>query len=380
MNTRKTLLMFLAGVATVACLGAASNISSLIGLSDVTDADATSGHVLRANGTSWVSTTLGTDDLVEGVSNLFYTDERTDDRANALIVAGTGITKTYNDGANTLTIANSGVTSVGLSMPSIFSVSGSPVTTTGTLTASLANQTANTIWAGPSSGGATTPSFRALVAGDIPSLDASKIGSGTLLQARGGTGFSTYTTGDILYASATDTLAKLSGNTTTTKKFLRQTGTGSASAAPVWDTIASSDVTQYSETGTGIHPDPADPDTSLGTTYAQVVFVGATDPEFSVPSTGKYLLMSTVIVTATGGTTQYSFKLRNLTDGADISNSEKVLTLSQSSGENAEIVLMNVASLTSGKTIALFGKVDISTYSPGVKAKGTSLLYVKIGP
>jgi hypothetical protein len=53
-------------------------------------------------------------------------------------------------------------------MPSIFNVSGSPVTRSGTLTATLANQNANTVFAGPSSGGAAAPAFRALVAADIP--------------------------------------------------------------------------------------------------------------------------------------------------------------------------------------------------------------------
>lgn len=66
------------------------------------------------------------------------------------------------------------VTSVGLSLPvAIFTVSGSPVTGSGTLSATLANQSANTVFAGPTSGGAAAPTFRALVAADIPStLDA----------------------------------------------------------------------------------------------------------------------------------------------------------------------------------------------------------------
>lgn len=63
------------------------------------------------------------------------------------------------------------VTSVGLALPvSVFTVSGSPVTTTGTLTGTFTTQAANTVFAGPTSGGAATPTFRALVAGDIPSL------------------------------------------------------------------------------------------------------------------------------------------------------------------------------------------------------------------
>lgn len=60
-----------------------------------------------------------------------------------------------------------GVSSVGLSMPSIFSVSNSPVTTSGTLTASLNTQSANRFFAGPSSGGAATPTFRSLDAADL---------------------------------------------------------------------------------------------------------------------------------------------------------------------------------------------------------------------
>ena len=61
------------------------------------------------------------------------------------------------------------VTSVALSAPSIFSVSGSPVTSSGTLTFALTSQLANTVWAAPN-GSAGTPSFRTLVAADIPSL------------------------------------------------------------------------------------------------------------------------------------------------------------------------------------------------------------------
>jgi len=67
--------------------------------------------------------------------------------------------------------------------------------------------------------------------------------SGVLPIANGGTNVGTYTLGDILYSSATNTLAKLPGNTTTGKQFLSQTGTGTVSAAPVWSTISGSDIT-----------------------------------------------------------------------------------------------------------------------------------------
>jgi len=44
-----------------------------------------------------------TGDLSEG-SNLYFTNERVDDRVNSLIVAGTGLTSTYDDTAGTLTL------------------------------------------------------------------------------------------------------------------------------------------------------------------------------------------------------------------------------------------------------------------------------------
>lgn len=66
--------------------------------------------------------------------------------------------------------------------------------------------------------------------------------SGQLVETRGGTNQSTYATGDTLYASAANTLSKLTGNITTTRKFLRQTGSGAVSAAPAWDTITNADI------------------------------------------------------------------------------------------------------------------------------------------
>jgi hypothetical protein len=62
------------------------------------------------------------------------------------------------------------VTSVDLSMPTEFSVSGSPVTTSGTLAVTKANQNANLIYAGPSTGAPAAPTFRNLAIADIAGL------------------------------------------------------------------------------------------------------------------------------------------------------------------------------------------------------------------
>jgi hypothetical protein len=62
------------------------------------------------------------------------------------------------------------VTSIGLTVPqTIFTVAGSPVTTFGNITLGLANQTANTVFAGPTSGSPAPPTFRPLVNADLPS-------------------------------------------------------------------------------------------------------------------------------------------------------------------------------------------------------------------
>lgn len=60
------------------------------------------------------------------------------------------------------------VTSVALTVPAELSVSGSPITAAGTLAVTKVNQNPNLVYAGPTSGGAAAPAFRALVAADLP--------------------------------------------------------------------------------------------------------------------------------------------------------------------------------------------------------------------
>lgn len=92
------------------------------------------------------------------------------------------------------------VTSVALSLPvGLFTVSGSPVTTSGTLSATLNTQTANLVWAGPTTGAAAAPTFRALVSGDIPDLSA------TYLPLTGGTISSNLTVSGNLTVNGTTT-------------------------------------------------------------------------------------------------------------------------------------------------------------------------------
>lgn len=95
------------------------------------------------------------------------------------------------DGSSLEWIAVSGtgtVTSVGLTVPSIFTDGGTPVTAAGNLSFTINSQSANLVFASPTTGSAAVPTFRSLVAADIPNLSALKITSGTLDTARLGSG------------------------------------------------------------------------------------------------------------------------------------------------------------------------------------------------
>ena len=74
--------------------------------------------------------------------------------------------------------AAGGVTSVGFNGDGtvLTATTSGPITTSGTLTASLLTQTANKILAGPTSGGALAPTFRSLVAADLPSPNTTGYG------------------------------------------------------------------------------------------------------------------------------------------------------------------------------------------------------------
>jgi hypothetical protein len=74
------------------------------------------------------------------------------------------------------------------------------------------------------------------------SLNQSGAVSGSLPATNGGTGLNAYNVGEMIYSNTTTTFDVVTRNITTTKKFLTQTGTGSAAQAPVWGTISGSDV------------------------------------------------------------------------------------------------------------------------------------------
>lgn len=120
---------------------------------------------------------------------------------NALLPSQTGNNGQYLTTNGTVAswaaVPPAGVTSVALAAPSdILTVSGSPVTSTGTLTLTKVNQTANFVFAGPTSGGSAAPTFRALVSADLPA------GAGSPLTTKGD--LYTYTTVNARHAVPPD--------------------------------------------------------------------------------------------------------------------------------------------------------------------------------
>lgn len=81
---------------------------------------------------------------------------------------------------------NGTVTSVDATVPVEFNVAGVPITTSGTIAITKANQNPNTVWAGPASGAPAQPTFRALVADDVPIASSVVQGYAQTLMLMGG--------------------------------------------------------------------------------------------------------------------------------------------------------------------------------------------------
>ena len=118
------------------------------------------------------NTTLGTTAPVAGGGNL----------STGLTISMPQASSTANgwlSSTDWITFNNKGsgtVTSVGLALPStLFNISGSPVTTSGTLTGTFVTVASTLVFAGPTSGAAAAPTFRALTSTDIPALSSTQL-------------------------------------------------------------------------------------------------------------------------------------------------------------------------------------------------------------
>ena len=79
-------------------------------------------------------------------------------------------------------------------------------------------------------------------AGHVVSVDLASEVTGVLHETHGGTNQSSYTVGDTLAASGTNTLAIVPGNIDKTRKFYMEEGDGANAVLPIWDTILAADI------------------------------------------------------------------------------------------------------------------------------------------
>ena len=209
--------------------------STLDDVGDVTITSNSSGEILKWNGSAWINNTLSEAGIAPVASPTFT---GTVNGAN-LILSGDltvqGTTTTID--STTINIQNAFVfegatadnfettlTTVDPTADRTVSLPNATTTLVGTdTTDTLTNKTLT-------SPTLTTPVLGTPSSGTLTSctgLPLSTGVSGTLPLGNGGTGFTTYATGDVIYASATNTLAKLTAGSNTHVLTL-------ASGVPTW--------------------------------------------------------------------------------------------------------------------------------------------------
>jgi hypothetical protein len=213
--------------------------------------------------TNWVLTRATDSDRVNpsspdgvGTGDYYFTREGTLNAGDSHVLTTEPNTMIIGYTTLTYTQFSGGVVYTGTAP---INVTGQVISLTGTVAATNGGTGASTVTTGDLLYGSATNTWSKLAAGagyksltmnaggtlpewNAVALDQSGAVSGALGAIHGGTGQSSYTLGDTIYSSAANTIAKLSGNTTTTKKFLVQTGTGAVSAAPAWEVVNGADV------------------------------------------------------------------------------------------------------------------------------------------
>jgi hypothetical protein len=265
------------------------------------------------------------------------------------------------------------------------------VTSSGTVTATLANAAQNSVLAGPATGGAGAPSYQTAPAISVTNMTGTgafnitgSAGSATMAANLAGGSM-----GSLHYQSGPGTTAMLAGNTSTTKCFVQETGTGSGALAPSCSALQAADIPNNAANTSGnaatattatnlaggsagsIHYQSAASTTAMlagntaatdqvlvshGTGSAAAAPILTNAPALSATNMTNFPAISQTITGTSGG----------LTPGAH-------LTLSAAATD--------IVNLTGGPTITQGGTAGSSTYVYGVVARNTTgTVYSAISP
>lgn len=287
---------------------------------------------------------------------------------NANLTAGTGISVT--NGASSVTIANTGVTSVSGTSPVASSGGATPAISLasgyGDTQNPYASKTANNFLAAPN-GTAGVPTFRAIVAADIPTLNQNTTGTasnvtGTVAIANGGTGQTSQQTAINALAGAVTSGQYLRGNGTNVVMSAIQAGdvptlnqntTGTASNV--------TGVVAVANGGTGLSSTPTNGqlDIGNGTGFTRAALTAGTG--ISVTNgAGSISIDNTGVTSVAAGT---GISVSASTGGVTITNTVSATTITDDTTTNATRYIV-FDDITSGTLSSAFVSSTKLTYNP----------------
>ncbi len=190
------------------------------------------------------------------------------------------------------------VSSVGLvDSTGLFNVGNTPIVSQGNINLALLTQTANKVFAGPTSGSPAAPTMRALVAADIPAIDVTSGITGVLPVTNGGTGLSSaLMTGAIMFAGSSSAFAQDNQFLFWSDSLYRMGLGGTTSPSQLLDLYNGHlRFTQITKPANTFH---ATPGVATGGTLSGTYLYAIA----SVTASGQTELSSTVSATVSGGT------------------------------------------------------------------------------
>lgn len=283
----------------------------------------------------------------------------------------------YCTATNTWTAVTGGggsgtVTSVGLAMPADLTVSGSPVTNSGTLTASWASVAANRVLISPN-GSSGTPTFRALLEADLPTLTtAGKVNTsaltGTLAagQMPAHTGDVTSSAGSLTLtiANSAVTYAKFQ-NVTANRLLGREGSTGVAQEIAIGSGLTLSSGTLSATGGAGsvtIQDETVSQGTASTLNFAGAgvtASVAAGVATITIPGGGGGALTATLV------NSNYTTLNADRSISMDASGGNRTVTFLSASGNSGVMQRVCKRDTSVNTVVVTAGVVSLTLYSVG---------------